>query len=121
MPITLEDARQLAKGLRSASPRVQGVELFGSVLRNGIGHDADFMVLVDEDIARRWWADMRDIRVSWPPALLFVRRIIKKYFRALDEASIQAKKHRRQARVSALLGFDVAAFGEAYRPGGGES
>lgn len=42
MQVTIEDAYILAKQLKEQSSKIQGVELFGSVLKNGRGHGVGF-------------------------------------------------------------------------------
>jgi predicted nucleotidyltransferase len=117
MKVTIEDAYILARKFKERSPKILGIELFGSLLRDGIGHDADFIFLVDDELAKVFWSDTSDINVRWPPELLFLRRALKKFLPALDEALIAKRKKRAHARVSAILGFDVELFAEAYKPG----
>lgn len=118
MHVSLEDARTAAKKLK-AQPRIRGVELFGSVLHNGRGHDVDFVVLVNADIARTWWTDMADdlrVRMAtrWQPLR---RHIIKPYFPWLDELSTRDRKKRRSARASELVGVDFEALANECKGG----
>jgi predicted nucleotidyltransferase len=117
MKVTIEDAHILAKKFKEKSPKILGIELFGSLLRKGVGHDADFIFLVGDELAKAFWSDTSDINVRWPPELLFVRRILKKFLPALGEALIAKRKKRAHSRVSALLGFDVELFAETYKSG----
>jgi predicted nucleotidyltransferase len=113
---TLEDARILAEELKRRSTRVSGVELFGSVEKDGRGHDVDFVVIVDPKLAKKWWKEMRyEVRVRMGTRWLPLRRIIKKYCSALDEAFIKARKKHREVYASQLLGVDLATLGRKQR------
>lgn len=50
---TIIDAR-LAGIIMSASPGIQGIEVFGSVARDGKGRDLDLLILVDSISAGLW-------------------------------------------------------------------
>lgn len=118
MQVTRDDAEKLAEILKAQCTAIQGVELFGSVLRNGHGHDIDIVVLVDEKIAHAWWHDAApDLHVRMGTALQPLRRVIKMVFPVLDELTIRARKARRQARASELVGIDFTKIAEEYKPG----
>src|SRR3989344_1864925 len=117
MLVTIEDAYAVAKRLKEKSPQIQGVELYGSVLKNGKGHDLDFVLTVDDDTARKFWLQKDDTRFKWPPNLVFTRRILKTFLPWLDKALTQKKILSRNLRASALLGIDLTLFGKNYRPG----
>ena len=105
---TLEDARILAGELKKRSPLVRGVDLIGSVAKHGTGHDVDLAILVDDDVARQWWAaEERNIRPKWPHFLLPVRRFCKIVFRPFDHFLIAGREARKRARASRLLGVDL--------------
>ncbi|MBI5457707.1 hypothetical protein HY971_03215 [Candidatus Kaiserbacteria bacterium] len=118
MHVTREDAQILAGKLKEASPHIHHIELFGSVLRNGLGNDADLVLIVDEGIARRWWNEMGDeLRVRMGTRWLPLRRFIKTYLTWLDTMSIRGRKHRRIARASELLGVNIEKLVTEYKPG----
>lgn len=117
MPVTIEDAYAIARLLKDKNPYIRGIDFFGSTQRNGTGRDLDFLILVDEKLAQEWWSDMTDIAVRMPTALFFIRRIMKRFWPALDELSIHERKGRRNARVSQMLGTSLPDFAYAYRPG----
>lgn len=117
MFVTLEDAHAVAKKLKDGSAKILSVELFGSVLKNGQGHDLDFMLLVDDELAQKFWAQKDDTRVKWPTSLFFIRRLNKRLFPALDEAFISKRKNTRIIRAQELVGLDFALLGEQHRPG----
>ena len=118
MRVTREDANQIARLLREKCPSLRGVELFGSTLRNGYGHDIDVVLIVDEEVARTWWRDSgEELRVRMGTSLLPLRRFIKTVFPAVDELFIRARKARRQARASELLGIDLTKLGTEYKAG----
>ena len=118
MRVTREDADQVARLLKKKCPRIRGVELFGSTLRKGYGHDIDVVLVVDEQIARVWWQDAgEELRVRMGTSLQPLRRFIKTVFPLLDELTIRTRKARRQARASELLGIDLTGIGNEYRPG----
>jgi hypothetical protein len=115
--VTLEDAHSFAKLLKQ-SPHVREVELFGSVLRHGSGHDMDCVLVVDEHIARTWWSEMyEDLRVRMGTRWLPLRRVIKRWAPFIDNLGMHARKKRRLARASELLGIDISQLCEEYRPG----
>ncbi|OGG56672.1 hypothetical protein A3D71_03480 [Candidatus Kaiserbacteria bacterium RIFCSPHIGHO2_02_FULL_55_20] len=118
MRVTLEDAQQIAQKLTAATPSIHHVELFGSVLRDGSGNDADLVLIVDEDISRQWWTDMgHELRVRMGTRWLPLRRFIKTYLAWLDTMSIHGRKHRRIARASELLGVDIEKLATEYKSG----
>jgi predicted nucleotidyltransferase len=105
---TLDDARALAAELRRRSPIVRGVDLFGSTARNGTGHDVDFAILVNDEVARAWWlSEEKNIRPKWPYFLLPIRRLVKNVFRPLDNFLIDGRENCKRARASRLLGVDL--------------
>jgi len=106
------DAESIVEKLKQ-HPRISGVELFGSVLRKGRGHDIDFVVLVDREIARQWWSDMRiHLLVRMGTSLQPLRRFIKTVLPWLDEMSIRNRKAHRLAYASKLVGVDFSAIGQ---------
>ncbi len=115
--VTIEDAHILARKIKEKSLKVHGIELFGSVLKNGKGHDVDLMLIVDEDLWRKFWSVTRDINPKWPLRLMFIRRFIKKFLPFLDQVFIWKRKKTRQLRASNLIGLDLALLAEDYRPG----
>jgi predicted nucleotidyltransferase len=114
---TIEDARALAEQIKNKNSGIHGIELFGSVQKNGVGYDIDLMIIVDDEIAQQFWSVPDDTNPKWPPRLLILRRFIKRYFRKLDEAVIKKRKQTRLLRASKLINIDLAALGEEYRPG----
>lgn len=117
MLVTINDAYAVAKQLKEKNPLIQDVELYGSVLKNGKGHDLDFILTVDDDTARKFWLQKDDTRFKWPPNLVFTRRILKTLFPWLDKALTQKKILSRNLRASVLLKIDLVLFGENYRAG----
>ncbi len=117
MKVTLNDAHILAKQIREKSSKVKGIDLFGSVLRNGIGHDVDLMLLVEDEIAREFWNSISMPRRVGGERWLKFRRIVKKILPSVDDFFIHTKKKARQEIVSKLIGLNLALLGENYRPG----
>src|SRR5688572_25665804 len=101
---TYEEAVILASTLKSLSPAIRGIELFGSVLSKGSGRDADFLILVDEETAKEWWQSEREsIRVRWPDALYSKRWIVKKFFPFLYNATVHKRRNQRLLVAAAML------------------
>ncbi|MBV9159809.1 MAG: hypothetical protein JO019_04405 [Candidatus Kaiserbacteria bacterium] len=108
---TAADAHFFAKELRARSNVIHDALLFGSVLRDGKGNDVDLILIVDEQLARAWWKESRyDIRVRMGTRWLPLRRVIKKYCSVLDHAFIAARKERRIAVASRILGVDILSL-----------
>jgi predicted nucleotidyltransferase len=104
--MTYEQALALAKKIKELSPSVLRVELFGSVLHNGRGRDADFLIVVDEELAKTWWHKERElIRVRWPDALYSHRWIIKKFASELYAKSVKERRQMRLEESAQLLGI----------------
>jgi predicted nucleotidyltransferase len=106
--ITYEDSVMLVRKLRELSSEILGIELFGSVLRNGYGRDADFLILVKEKLAKYWWEKEREsIRVRWPDILYKHRWIIKKYI-PFVYATIVHNRRKNRLKISAdILGINL--------------
>jgi len=115
--VTIEDAYILARKIKERSPKIHSVELFGSVAERGKGRDLDLLLIVDDELAQKFWSMADDLNPRLPLRLLFVRKIIKKLFYSLDEAFVKKLKQTRNLRVSALIGLDLVHLGEEYRPG----
>jgi hypothetical protein len=115
--VTLQDARILAGRIKEGSPKVHGVELFGSVYKNGKGHDADLILIVDNELSKQFWSITNDINPKWPPRLMFAREFVKNFLPYLDHAFIWKRKQTRQLRASGLIGLDLALLAEKYRAG----
>jgi predicted nucleotidyltransferase len=120
MHYTINDAHAVSRRLKSASPNIKGIELFGSVSTNGIGHDIDLILIVDENLAHRFWSNgdefWPDLRVIGGQRWLKFRKLIKKVMPLLDEAFTHGKKQMRLIRASELLGFDLISFSHNHRP-----
>lgn len=118
MRVTRDDADEVAARLRSATPQIRSVLLFGSILRDGSGNDADFVLIVDDAIARQWWTEMgEELRVRMGTRWLPLRRLIKRFVPWIDHVSIRGRKHRRIKRASELIGVDIERLVEEYKPG----
>ena len=115
--LTIKDARFLSKKIIETSSKVQGVELFGSVLKNGSGHDVDLILIVNDNLSHRFWSVTADIIPKWPARLMWFRNLIKFFLPFLDQAFIWRRKRSRQLRASNLIGLDLARLAEQYRPG----
>jgi hypothetical protein len=108
---TRADAERIVETLKQNSG-IRRVELFGSVLKYGIGHDIDLIVLVDKEIAHKWWQGAsEELRVRMGTWLQPLRRFIKTYLPWLDEMTIRSRKARRLALASELTGVDFVAAG----------
>ncbi len=114
--LTIKDARILAEQIKEKSPKVNSVELFGSVLRNGQGHDVDFILVVDDELSRQFWLDMPNFRVTGGRRWLMFRRVIKKLLPWLMEAFDHKSKQARQLRASRLVGINLAELSKQYKP-----
>lgn len=118
MRATREDADHVARLLKETCPAIRGIELFGSTLSKGHGHDIDLVLIVDEEVARAWWRDSaEELRVRMYTSLLPFRRFVKTVFPFLDVLFLHGRKARKQARASELLGIDIAKLSDAYKPG----
>lgn len=115
--VTIEDAKILAQKIKEQSPKVQSIELFGSTLKRGKGHDVDFILTVEDGLWKQFWAIRDDINPRWPARLMTIRRLIKKLAPSLDNAFMEGRKNSRQLRASKLIELDLAKLGEGYRPG----
>ncbi|MES2014360.1 MAG: hypothetical protein V4437_00905 [Patescibacteria group bacterium] len=113
--MTYDKAIVLAKKLRTLSPRILGIELFGSVLKNGYGRDADFVVLVDDELAKRWWTLEREsIRVRWPDFLYGQRWMVKIFFPFIYTMTVRRRRQKRLVVSAELLGFDLGVLADAH-------
>ena len=109
--ISFDEAQTIAEVLKKKSPRIHGIDLFGSIVHNGHGRDADLAVLTDEEIARQWWHEERnEIRVRWPDALYSLRWLVKLFAPFLYATAIEKRKHRRLDRAWRILDIDVVTF-----------
>lgn len=117
MLVTIEDAFAVAKLLKEKSPKIQSVELFGSVLKNGKGRDLDFIVGVDDDTARNFWAEKSDTRFKLSIKLGLMLRSLKSFAPGLHKTLTQKKIQSRNLRAADLIGIDVVKLGQNYRPG----
>ncbi len=115
--VTIEDAHILAKQIKEQSPKVHGIELFGSVAKKSKGHDLDFILTVADGLWEQFWSITDDINPRWPAKLMSLRKLIKKFLPYLDNAFMEGRKHTRQLRASKLIELDLAKLGEEYRPG----
>lgn len=112
--ITYDKAVTIAQQLRQLSPAIVGVELFGSVLRHGHGRDADFFILVDEQLAKRWWTEEQDsIRVRWPEIFYGQRWIVKKFIPIVYEVIIYKRKRKRLQVSADILGLNLEALADS--------
>ena len=106
--MTYHDSVVLAKRLKELSPVISGVELFGSVLRNGHGRDADFLIFVDGKLAQRWWNEEREaIRVRWPDSLYGQRRIVKKFLSFAYAMTVSKRKRKKLKSAADMLGIQL--------------
>lgn len=106
--ITHEEALALARKLMALSPAILGIELFGSVRRNGYGRDADFLILVSDELAKRWWTEQREsVRVRWPEALHGQLWIIKKFIPFVYGATVRERRRARLENSAKLLGIKL--------------
>jgi len=106
--ITYEESVTLANKLSKLSPAILGVELFGSVRRNGQGRDADFLILVGDDLAKRWWTEQREsVRVRWPEALHGQLWIIKKFIPFIYATTVRERRSARLENSAKLLGIKL--------------
>lgn len=112
--ITREEATVLATKLRELSSTILGVELFGSTLMKGQGRDADFLILVADDIAREWWTIERNsIRVRWPDWLYGKRWVIKKFAHPLYEAGSVVRRKKRLCVAAKIVGISLELLADA--------
>ena len=108
---TYDDSIALAHKLRKLSPAIVSIELFGSVLQNGRGRDIDFMILVDEELARRWWEKEREsLRVRWPDALYGQRWIVKKFTPFLYSRIVYKRREQRLKFSADVLGISLSSL-----------
>jgi len=106
--MTYEEAVKLAMKLRALSIAIKGVELFGSVLAKGRGRDADFVILVSDELSRRWWSEGREmIRVRWPAAWYGQRWIVKTFAPFLYAATVHRRRRDRLKFSADLVGVDL--------------
>ena len=112
--MTYNDSVLLARKLRELSPAILGIELFGSVLKNGHGRDADFIVLVYDELAKYWWRKERElIRVRWPDFLYEHRWIIKKFMPFLYVVTVHNRRKKRLENSAKILGINLASLADA--------
>jgi hypothetical protein len=105
---TYDDSVVLAHTLRKLSPDILGIELFGSVASNGSGRDADFLILVDDKLAKDWWEKERDlIRVRWPDMLYGHRWIIKKFIPFIYSIVTHGRRKNRLEGSANMLGINL--------------
>jgi hypothetical protein len=109
--VTFEEAKALAKKLKDPNPEIQGIDLFGSVARNGVGHDADIALLVEDPLAREWWREQHDaIRVRWPHVLYPQRWIVKKFAPFLYDLTSFKRRNAKSSAAAKLLGIDPLMY-----------
>ena len=109
--MTYNDSVVLAKRLKELSPTILGVELFGSVLNNGYGRDADFLVLVEDALAKRWWNHEREsIRVRWPDYLYKQRWLVKKFAPFVYAAVVHRRRSKRLKISANMLGIKLGGL-----------
>ena len=107
--INYNDSVTLAKQLRKQNPAILGIELFGSVLRNGQGRDADFLILVANELAKAWWTKEREqIRVRWPDMFYGQLWIVKKFLPFFYDASIFKRRDIRLKSFADMLNVDLS-------------
>jgi hypothetical protein len=112
--MTYNDSVLLARKLKESSPLILGIELFGSVRRNGYGRDADFIILVDDELAKHWWQKERElVRVKWPDFLYEHRWIIKKFTPFLYMITVHNRRKKRLEDSAKILGVNLAALADA--------
>ena len=105
--MTYKDSIALAKKLRKLSPAILQVGLFGSVLVKGRGRDVDFVVLVDNRLAKSWWNEEREsIRVRWPDSLYKLRWIVKKIIPFAYSATVRERRHKKLKTSLNMLGIE---------------
>lgn len=112
--VTRADVQLIADRLKEYRS-IKGIELFGSILRNGVGHDADLILLVDSNVSQAWWTDMRmNLLVKMGTWLQPLRKFIKRFLPRLDANSMRSRKKLRLAYAGELLGidFDQVAAGK---------
>ena len=114
---TREDAHVIAGELKAYSKN-RGVALFGSVMRDGIGHDVDLVILTEPRVVTEWWTDMgTELAVRMGTQLQPLRRIVKTYLPWLDEVSIRTRKRRRLTKASELLEVNLEEVANRCKPG----
>jgi hypothetical protein len=112
--ISYKDSVALAKKLKDMSPLIKDIELFGSVLRNGSGRDADFLILVDDQLAKRWWHEQQEsIRVRWPDILHRQLWIIKKFIPFIYTESVRQRRRKRLQFFEKMLGIKLAVLADS--------
>jgi hypothetical protein len=112
---TLQDAQIVAKKIKDRSPKVHSIELFGSVARKGIGHDMDLILIVDEDLSRKFWPVVNKIGPHLPMPPMLARSFIKKFLPFLDRA-LKKNKKARQDCASNLIGLDLVLVEKEQGP-----
>ncbi len=114
MNMTYNEAVTLAQKLKASSNKIQGIELFGSVLLNGHGRDADFAILVDDELAKEWWTKERNlIRVRWPDFLYEQRWIVKKFIPFAYSMTVNKRRGDRLRASADMLGIQLDALSDA--------
>ncbi len=106
--ITYDESVAFAKKLKTLAPGILGIELFGSVATKGKGRDADFLVLVEDALARRWWeVEHESIRVRWPDGWYSQRWIVKRFLPFIYTRTTHARRNKRLLVSAKLLGIDL--------------
>lgn len=112
--MTYKEAVVLAKTLKALSDKIISIELFGSTLHNGRGRDADFVVLVSEDMAKHWWSSQREsIRVRWPDFLYEQRWIVKKFIPFAYTMAIKDRKKKRLEATAEIVGISLEELADS--------
>ena len=112
--MTYQESVVLANKIKKLSPAIMGVELFGSVLQKGYGRDADYLILVEDNLAKRWWHDQRElIRVRWPDSLYNLRWVVKKFIPFAYSKTVHKRRHTRLVASLNMLGINLETLADS--------
>lgn len=112
--ISIETAKEISHLLVKVSG-IKGIDIFGSVARDGYGADFDLIILTDQEKAQEWWvnAKMRIRQRSFFTILYHKLKKVIPFFETIFEGE---KRKRGVSIASDVFKHDLVSFFENYKP-----
>jgi len=112
--ISIETAKEISHLLVKIDS-IKGVDIFGSVARDGCGADFDLIILVSQEKAQEWWvsAKMRIRQRSFFTVLYHKLKKVIPFFETIFEGE---KRKRGVSIASDVFKHNLVSFFENHKP-----
>lgn len=112
--ISIDTAKDIAR-LLFEKTNIKGVDIFGSVARQGYGADLDLIILADKERAQRWWAGAK-MRIQKRSFFTIVYHRLKKIIPFFEIIFERKKRGKGVSLASSIFNYDLSSFFGNYKP-----